>query len=237
MRRFTTATTVLMFTALTHVGAQSLQSATAQFKAGKWQEAAAAAAGLNTSDGYALAAQATTLGAGTVADSQKKAMFQKAQDYARKAIDANPNNAEAYFELARAQGRMAQYAGIMESLGIAKDMKRNLDKAISLNPKLAGAYVALGLWHANLNSKGFIATSATGANKNEVVPNFKKAVALEPNNPTHRLEYVNAMLLLNASANKSFAVSQLQAALAMPAADFWQKRDQDQAKALLAKLK
>ena len=64
-----------------------------------------------------------------------------------------------------------------------------------------------------------------------------KALALEPNNPTHRLEYVNAMLLLNASANKSFAVSQLQAAVAMPATDFWQKRDQDQAKALLAKLK
>lgn len=237
MRKSLILTATLFLTAFGAAGAQNLQSASAQLKAGKWQEAATAAAALNTADGYALAAEATTQGASVSADSQKKAMFQKAQEYAKKAIDMDDNNAEAYFELARAQGRMAQYAGIMESLGIAKDMKRNLDKAISLNPKLAGAYVALGLWHANLNSKGFIATSATGANKNEVVPNFKKAVALEPNNPTHRLEYVNAMLLLNASANKSFAVSQLQAALAMPAADFWQKRDQDQAKALLAKLK
>lgn len=237
MRKPLILTATLILTALGAAGAQSLQSASAQLKAGKWQEAATAAAALNTADGYALAAEATTQGASVSADSQKKAMFQKAQDYAKKAIELNPNSAEAYFELARAQGRMAQYAGIMESLGIAKDMKRNLDKAISLNPKLAGAYVALGLWNANLNSKGFIATSATGANKNDVVPNFKKALALEPNNPTHRLEYVNAMLLLNASANKSFAVSQLQAAVAMPATDFWQKRDQDQAKALLAKLK
>ncbi len=237
MRKPLILTATLILTALGAAGAQSLQSASAQLKSGKWQEAATAAAALNTADGYALAAEATTQGASVSADSQKKAMFQKAQDYAKKAIELNPNSAEAYFELARAQGRMAQYAGIMESLGIAKDMKRNLDKAISLNPKLAGAYVALGLWNANLNSKGFIATSATGANKNDVVPNFKKALALEPNNPTHRLEYVNAMLLLNASANKSFAVSQLQAAVAMPATDFWQKRDQDQAKALLAKLK
>lgn len=237
MRKPLILTASLILTALGAAGAQSLQSASAQLKSGKWQEAATAAAALNTADGYALAAEATTQGASVSADSQKKAMFQKAQDYAKKAIELNPNSAEAYFELARAQGRMAQYAGIMESLGIAKDMKRNLDKAISLNPKLAGAYVALGLWNANLNSKGFIATSATGANKNDVVPNFKKALALEPNNPTHRLEYVNAMLLLNASANKSFAVSQLQAAVAMPATDFWQKRDQDQAKALLAKLK
>lgn len=237
MRKPLILTATLILTALGAAGAQSLQSASAQLKSGKWQEAATAAAALNTADGYALAAEATTQGASVSADSQKKAMFQKAQEYAKKAIELNPNSAEAYFELARAQGRMAQYAGIMESLGIAKDMKRNLDKAISLNPKLAGAYVALGLWNANLNSKGFIATSATGANKNDVVPNFKKALALEPNNPTHRLEYVNAMLLLNASANKSFAVSQLQAAVAMPATDFWQKRDQDQAKALLAKLK
>ncbi|MFD2608918.1 tetratricopeptide repeat protein [Deinococcus taklimakanensis] len=237
MRKPLILTATLILTALGAAGAQSLQSASAQLKSGKWQEAATAAAALNTADGYALAAEATTQGASVSADGQKKAMFQKAQDYAKKAIELNPNSAEAYFELARAQGRMAQYAGIMESLGIAKDMKRNLDKAISLNPKLAGAYVALGLWNANLNSKGFIATSATGANKNDVVPNFKKALALEPNNPTHRLEYVNAMLLLNASANKSFAVSQLQAAVAMPATDFWQKRDQDQAKALLAKLK
>lgn len=237
MRKPLILTATLILTALGAAGAQSLQSASAQLKSGKWQEAATAAAALNTADGYALAAEATTQGASVSADSQKKAMFQKAQDYAKKAIELNPNSAEAYFELARAQGRMAQYAGIMESLGIAKDMKRNLDKAISLNPKLAGAYVALGLWNANLNSKGFIATSATGANKNDVVPNFKKALALEPNNPTHRLEYVNAMLLLNASANKKFAVGQLEDAIRMPAADFWQKRDQDQAKALLAKLK
>ncbi|MFC4636814.1 tetratricopeptide repeat protein [Deinococcus hohokamensis] len=227
----------LSLAALSTVGAQTLKDAQSLFNQGKWQEAATAAAALNTSDGFALAAEATTAGAGLSADSQKKALFLKAQEYADKAIEKDRNNAEAYFEKARAQGRLAQYSGILQSLGLAGDMKKNLEKALSLNPRLAGAYVALGLWNANLVSKGFVATQATGANKNNVVPNFKKAIELEPNNPTHRVEYVNAMLLLNARDNRNFAIGQLQAAINMGGDTFWQKRDVETARAMLAKLR
>ncbi|ACO46093.1 hypothetical protein DEDE109153_01850 [Deinococcus deserti] len=218
-------------------GAQTFKEAQSLFNQGKWQEAAAAAAALNTSEGFALAAEATTAGAALSADSLKKALFLEAQEYADKAIEKNRDNAEAYFEKARAQGRLAQYSGILQSLGLAGDMKKNLEKALQLNPRLAGAYVALGLWHANLVSKGFVATQATGANKNNVVPNFKKAIELEPTNPTHRVEYVNAMLLLNPKDNRAFAVQQLQAAVNMGGTTFWQKRDVEAARTLLAKLR
>ncbi|MFC4425535.1 tetratricopeptide repeat protein [Deinococcus navajonensis] len=229
--------TLSLTAALSSAGAQTLKDAQSLFNQGKWQEAASAAAALNTSDGFALAAEATTAGAGLSADSQKKALFLKAQEYADKAIEKDRNNAEAYFEKARAQGRLAQYSGILQSLGLAGDMKKNLEKALSINPRLAGAYVALGLWNANLVSKGFVATQATGANKNNVVPNFKKALELEPNNPTHRVEYVNAMLLLNARDNRNFAIGQLQAAINMGGDTYWQKRDVETARAMLAKLR
>lgn len=235
--RTTTLLLTLSLTILSTAGAQTLKDAQSLFNQGKWQEAASAAAALNTSDGLALAAEATTAGAGLSADSQKKALFLKAQEYADRAIEKDHNNAEAYFEKARAQGRLAQYSGILQSLGLAGDMKKNLEKALSLNPRLAGAYVALGLWNANLVSKGFVATQATGANKNNVVPNFKKAIELEPGNPTHRVEYVNAMLLLNARDNRNFAAQQLQAAVNMGGDTFWQKRDVDTARAMLAKLR
>ncbi|GGR85015.1 tetratricopeptide repeat protein [Deinococcus sedimenti] len=214
--------------------AQSIQAAQNMLDAGKWQDAAAAAADLNTSDSLALAAEATTAGAGLVADSQKKALFEKAQGYAKQAIAKDKNNADAYFELARAQGRLAQFSGILQSLGLAGEMKKNLDMAVKLDPKMAGAYVALGLWHANLISKGFIATRATGADKNQIIPNFEKAIALEPTTAVHRIEYANALIL---QGRKADAAAQLEKAIGFSANTFWEKRDEETAKATLAKLK
>ncbi|MPY66069.1 hypothetical protein F8S09_05075 [Deinococcus sp. SDU3-2] len=213
--------------------AQSLAAAESLYDQGKWQEAATAAAALKTSAGYALAAEATTAGAGLSAESAKKGLFQKAQDYARQAINADKNNPDAYFELARAQGRLAQYSGILNSLGLAGDMKKNLDTAIKLKPNMASAYVALGLWHANLVSKGTVATLATGAKRNQINPNFEKAIALEPNAAVHRIEYANALLL---QGNKAGARTQLEKAVSLPADTFWEKRDLEQARKTLAGL-
>lgn len=213
--------------------AQSVQAAQSLYDQGKWQEAATAAAGLNSSAGFALAAEATTAGAGLSPDSQKKALFEKAQGYARQAIALDKNNADAYFELARAQGRLAQFVGILQSLNLAGDVKKNLDQAIRLQPNMAGAYVALGLWNANLVSKGGAATFLTGAKKAQIAPNFEKAIALEPNVAVHRIEYANALLL---TGNKAGAVAQLQKAVTLPADTFWEKRDLDAAKTQLAKL-
>lgn len=214
--------------------AQSLQAATSLFDQGKWQEAAAAAAALNSSNGFALAAEATTAGSALVPDNQKKALFEKAQGYAKQAIAKDKNNAEAYFEMARAQGRLAQFSGIIQSLGLAGDMKKNLDMAIKLDPKLTGAYVALGLWNANLVSKGFVAVRASGADKNQIIPNFEKAISLEPDVAVHRIEYANALIL---QGRKADAATQLQKAVSIPANTFWEKRDLEAAKATLAKLK
>ncbi|GHG17721.1 hypothetical protein CBQ26_05730 [Deinococcus indicus] len=214
--------------------AQSLSAATSLFEQGKWQEAANAAAALNTSEGFALAAEATTAGSALVPDNQKKALFEKAQGYAKQAIAKDKNNAEAYFEMARAQGRLAQFSGILQSLGLAGEMKKNLDMAIKLDPKLPGAYVALGLWNANLVSKGFIAVQASGANKNQIIPNFEKAISLEPEVAVHRIEFANALILQN---RKAEAATQLQKAVSIPAETFWEKRDLEAAKATLAKLK
>ena len=214
--------------------AQSVQAATSLFDQGKWQEAAAAAVALNSSDGFALAAEATTAGSALVPDNQKKALFEKAQGYAKQAIAKDKNNAEAYFEMARAQGRLAQFSGILQSLGLAGDMKKNLDMAIKLDPKLTGAYVALGLWNANLVAKGFIAVRASGADKAQIVPNFEKAISLEPDVAIHRLEYANALIL---QGRKADAATQLQKAVSIPANTFWEKRDLEAAKATLAKLK
>lgn len=226
------AMTVLL--AGTTVQAQNLETVIKLYDQGQWKEAAQKAAALNTSTGYAKAAKYLTAGAGLVAKEEKKALFEQAQTYAKKAISLDKNSAEGYFELARTQGRLAQFAGVVQSLGIAKEMKSNLDQSLKLNPNYASAYVALGLWHANLDSKGFIARSSTGANRNQVVPAFKKAIKLEPKRIIHRLEFANALLLFG---KKDSAKKQLEYAQTLPAKTYWEKQELDKIKALLKKIK
>ena len=226
--------TSLTLGALSVGAAAGLSDAQTLLDQGKWQDAATLATGLKTSEGLTLAARATTYGAALIPDDQKRAQFERAQDLAKQAIGLNPNSADAHFELARADGRLAQYSGILKSLGLAGEVKRELDTTIRLNPKLAGAYVALGLWNAELSAKGFLASQATGASRAQINVNFQRAIALEPATPVHRIEYANALILQN---DKATAMAQLQRAVILPANTFWEKRDLEAAKAKLASLK
>lgn len=223
--------------------AASLPEAQTLLDKGEWRDAAEMAEGLNTSDGLTLAAEATTRGAGLVAADQRAALFEKAVGLARKGVSLNPNNSNAHFELARANGRLAQYKGILQSLGLAGEVKNALTKAIELNNRNASAYVALGLWNAELASRGLIATAATGARSSDVRPNFDRGVQIEPQSVTHRLEYANGMMKLAASDRrraaqyKRDAIGILEAAVDLPARNFWEQRDLDAAKKMLADLK
>ncbi|MBB6100056.1 tetratricopeptide (TPR) repeat protein [Deinobacterium chartae] len=209
--------------------ADSLSDARTAFAKGDAAEATKIALELNTAESLALAARATTLGANLLPASQREAQYEKAADYARKAIALDDKNADAHFELARALGRLAQFKGVLQSLGLSGEVKSNLDRAIALDPKLAGAYVALGLWHANVP---FIA----GGRSDQVTPMFAKAITLEPNVIIHRLEYANALMTLS-KRNRENAVKQLERAVKLQPRDFWEQKDLENAKKLLASLK
>ena len=98
------------------------------------------------------------------------------------------------------------------------------------------AYVELGLWNAELILKGFIVTQATGADRDQVMPNLQKTIALAPNTIGHRVEYANT-LLLNRNANRPIAVAQLPKALSLTPVTYWNKQDQATARKNLDALK
>ncbi|MCX7601349.1 MAG: hypothetical protein N2Z75_05340, partial [Meiothermus sp.] len=190
------------------------QSATAVEKLvdeGKFQEAYEAGLRLGNAEGFILAAKAASYFAGYQArESEKADWFGRAEAAARRAIQADGDNPDAYFELARAQGRLSQYRGILESLGLASGIKENLDKTLRLNPRHAGAKVALALWHHSLISKnvGWL----YGANGNLIMPLFNEAIQLEPQTIIHKVELAG---VLAAQGKKDDARKQYEAALAI----------------------
>ncbi|WP_157205877.1 tetratricopeptide repeat protein [Calidithermus timidus] len=183
--------------------------------------------------GYVLAAKAASYYAGyQAADKERGSWYDKAEEAAKKAIQADPDNPEAYFELARAHGRLAQFRGILESLNLASSVRDNLNKALKLNPNHAGAKVALALWHLELTQKGV--GWLYGANMGQVVPLFEEAIKLEPQTIIHRVEYATALARMN---RKAEAVKQLEFALSLPAKTYADQKDQERAKKQLEELK
>ncbi|MCD6450337.1 MAG: hypothetical protein J7L34_07520 [Thermotogaceae bacterium] len=114
-------------------------------------------------------------------DVDKKAMYEKAIEYADKAIELNENYAYAYFVKGAAIGRLAQYAGIVKSLFLLGDFDKSLKKAIELNPKCFRAYVAMGMRYRD------VPWPMRSYKKAEEY--LKKAIEIEP-------KYINSYLEL-----------------------------------------
>lgn len=224
---------MLGMVALTLVWAQSLKAVEGLIDDGKFQDAYEAGVKLNNPDGWILAAQAASFYASYLAkDNEKADWYGKAEGLAKKAIQGDSDNPEAYFELARAQGRLSQYRGILESLNLATSIKDALDKTLKLNPKHAGAKVALALWNQSLISKGV--GWLYGANGNVVTPLFQEAIVLEPQEVIHKVEFAGVLAQQN---KKDEARKQYEAALTINAKTAVGKFDQDRAKRELAALK
>ncbi|HEX2862997.1 MAG TPA: hypothetical protein VHN99_00400 [Deinococcales bacterium] len=226
-----------LLAALTAVAlAASLQDATDLYTKGDFTGAATMAASLKTADGYALAAKSTSIYAQTRPEKEQEALYNKAQDYAEKAVAADPNNANAYIERARALGRLSQLQGVLQALvkGYGGRVRDDLNKAMKLDPNNATVYVSLGLWHAEISSKGV--GWMYGADAGQVAPNFEKAIKLEPNVPIHRIEYAHALVLLDRNKNKDKAKQLLQSALNLKPRDAADRLDLERAKRDLAAL-
>lgn len=225
---------ILGLVVLLSVGlAQNLATVEKLIDEGKFQEAYEVGLRLGSAEGFVLAAKAASYFAGYQAkDNEKADWFGRAESAARRAIQVNTDNAEAYFELARAQGRLSQYRGILESLGLASSIKENLDKTLRLNPRHAGAKVALALWHHSLISKnvGWL----YGANGSQIMPLFNEAIQLEPQTIIHKVELAG---VLAAQGKKEEARKQYEAALSIAAKTAADRYDLERARRELAALR
>ncbi len=115
--------------------------------------------------------------------------FRNAKEYSQRAIQANPTDAEGYFVMALAMGRIALIAGSKEKVAASADIKTNATKAVELNPNHAGAWHILSLWNLNVANLNFVERGFAnllfgglpeGASNENALSCIKKAIALKP---------------------------------------------------------
>ncbi len=172
--------------------AQSIDEAKAAFKEGRFLEAADLGEGLETSAGYALAAQSLAVYGHYVAKEDDRTGFlERAMDLGEAAVRADSTNPEAHYQSAHAVGRYAQGIGKMTALsqGLAGKIRRMLEAALANQPDFAEAHVGLGGWHADIASAGPFARMMYGGKQKSAVVHYERALELVPDSKVVLFEY------------------------------------------------
>ncbi|OYV84897.1 MAG: hypothetical protein B7Z63_06255, partial [Ignavibacteriae bacterium 37-53-5] len=113
---------------------------------------------------------------------------------------ANANGAMGYTRRAIANGRIALFKGVWESLDLVKQTKADCEKAIALDLGDAAAYYVLGRTHMKVSEKPKIVRWPLGlgwANLDDAVKNYEKAISLRSNFIMYRLDCARAFIELD----------------------------------------
>ena len=193
---------------------------------------------------WRAAVAAVDVGEGQTDAAQRNAVYKQGEQYARRAVQANPNDAEGHFALGRALGRIAQTLGSRDKVKYAGEVRAQAQEALRLNPRHPGALHIMGMWNAEIMrlngvarfmAKNFLGGQVFGsANWNDAQRYLEQAVAIEPNRLVHRSDlaavYADRGNVAKAREQAEFVVQ----APAVEANDAKYKRD---AEAVLRRLK
>ena len=157
----------------------------------------------------------------------KEALFDRAAEHAERATELAPENPDAHFEVARALGRLAQYRGVLQSLNLASRVASALDRTLDLDDEHAGAWHARALFHHEVP---WIA----GGRGGRVVPSFERAIEIEPDVLSHRVEFARVLI---ERGSPEAAAEQLEAALALTPRTYHDHQDLAAAEALFEQVR
>jgi len=128
---------------------------------------------------------------------EKMNYYNSAGHLAKKAIKLNETSADAHYVYAMALGRIHENASSKQKIANAKLIRSEVDRAIALNPKLAGPYHILGRWHRTIAGfsaiekemiNSFFGGVPPGGSYDDAVKSFISAIGLEPKSMNHQYE-------------------------------------------------
>ena len=119
------------------------------------------------------------------------------EQYARKAVKANPAWAWGHFFVAASLGKISMESSVSKQIDLAHETRAEVDKAIALDPQNGFAYHILGIWNRRLAEIGLMSRFLAQTILWRSVPKgsfekseeyLKKALSINPDVINHHLE-------------------------------------------------
>jgi tetratricopeptide (TPR) repeat protein len=153
--------------------------------------------------------------------------FKNGEAYARRAVEANPADAEGHFNLARALGKAALSQGPKARIKYAKDVRSHALECLKIDPKQAGCLHVMGMWNAEvMRLNGFTRMMAknflggqifSSASWPEAKRYMEESVASEPDRIVHHLDLGGVYRDMD---DKTKARAEFEAVMKLPNRDF-----------------
>jgi tetratricopeptide (TPR) repeat protein len=174
-------------------------------------------------------------------DDEKRGLdFTKAEQYARRAVEANPGDAEGHFNLARSLGKNALTQGPRARIKYAKDVRSQALECLKIDPKHPGCLHVMGMWNAEvMRLNGFtrmLAKNFLGgqifesASWPEAKRYMEASVANDPNRIVHHLDLAG---VYRDMGDKAKARAEFEAVMKLPNADYNDRHYKGEADAAL----
>ncbi len=169
---------------------------------------------------WRAAREAVDLGEFEPDRAKQKTYFAEGEQFARRAVAANPDDAEGHFCLARALGRVALSVGKRERVRYAKEIRAEALAALQHDSLHPGALHVLGRWNAEImrlsGFSRFIAKNFLGgdvfsrASWDSAVVYMEKSVRQDPTRLVHHLDLAEIYRDRNKPGDRERAREQLE---------------------------
>lgn len=210
------------------------------FHNGDFQSAARAGLDCDEPDGITVANKATCVYAAYLEKKEKAKLdlFLDVAERARAQCVADPTCGSAWYWHAYALARYSQGISVAKALaqGLGSKVKESLERAIALQPTHSDAHIALGAFHAEVIDKvgSLIGNMTYGAKKDISLKLFEQALQIHPDSIIGRLEYANALMMLDGDKRSAEATALYQKAAATAPRDATERLEVDTANNALA---
>ena len=157
-------------------------------------------------------------------DSKKKNYALESVAYAKRAIEADPQNSNAHLAAAIAYGDLTDFVDDRTKMEYSKVIKSEAEKAIELDPKNDYAYLVLARWNFEMTQLNPILRGLAEllygqmppASQEKALEDFQRAIALAPNRIIHHYCYGDVLARLG---RKEQAKAEFQRVLRLTASD------------------
>lgn len=176
-------------------------------------------------------------------DEMRGVHYRNAELYARRAVTANPSDAEGHFNLARALGKNALTQGPKARIKYAGDVRAQALECLKINPKHPGCLHVMGMWNAEvmrlsgftrMMAKNFLGGKVFGsASWAEAKRYMEESVANDPDRIVHHVDLAG---VYRDMGDKAKARAEYETVMKLPNRDFNDRHYKGEADAALRRL-